>query len=75
VPTALTRRAEQAARGDPALGGTRRGVCRGAVAVLEDLDADHDRIRPACRQGVEVAVDQSVPPVRHAPRELVDRLP
>ena len=58
--------AEQAARGDPGLRGPDMGMRGRAVAVLEDLDADHQRVGSGSGQGGEVTVDQAVTAVRGA---------
>jgi hypothetical protein len=49
------------------------GVCGGAVAVLEDLNADHQRPSYARRQRGEVAADELVAAAGSAVGELRDR--
>jgi hypothetical protein len=72
-PGRVDPQAEQAARGGSLLGGADVGVRAGAVAVLEDLDADHQRPGHARRQGGEVATDEPVAAAGGAVGELRDR--
>jgi hypothetical protein len=45
----------------------------GTVAVLEDLDADKDRVRRISRQGAQVTVDKPVSAFQGALRKLPER--
>jgi len=64
--------AEQAAGGQVLLCGADVSVRGSAVAVLEDLDPDDDRVDGRSRQSAEVAADEAVSAFRGAGGELGD---
>jgi hypothetical protein len=72
-PCRVDPQAEQAAPGRSLLSCADVGVRGGGVAVLEDLDADHQGPRRTGRQGAEVAADKAVTATRSAAGQLRDR--
>jgi hypothetical protein len=71
-PDRIDPQAEQAVRGDPLLSGADVGVSSGPVAVLEHLDADHERPGRPGWKGAEVTIDQPTATIREAGGELVN---
>src|ERR1041385_7603140 len=65
--------AEQSARPEALLGLGDESMGCGPVAVLEDLDADNDRVPRISRQGAQVTVDEPACAFRTALRKLPER--
>jgi hypothetical protein len=65
--------AEETTGGQARLCGADVRVGARAIAVLEDLDADHERVALACRERAQVALDQTIPAARGALGQLRDR--
>jgi hypothetical protein len=65
--------AEEAARRQARLGGADVVAGARAVAVLEDLDADHKRVDRALRERAQVTVEQARAALRHPLGELSQR--